>query len=116
MAVKVVQGLIGSPKTEIKSNPLTQVDNQSLTEQSLRQANSAATANTAVSASRSLNNDAVITTLRSSRQTSSGEKIRDPKVAREVADDVAQRIRDNPESVDAHGGLKGASAREHLLS
>ena len=106
MAVKVVQGLIGEYKPAPQVKPNTQTQNNLNSVQS------------SVAASRSAiqyaSTEAVSVTIRSTKSSGSAEKIRDPKEAREAADQVADKIRESNDSLDVHDKLSAANGGQHL--
>ena len=64
------------------------------------------------------NSEAAITQLKNNRAAVgiSAEKIRDYKEAKEVADDLSDRIKESSEEkgLDVHSSLDSVAAREHL--
>ena len=123
MAVKVVQGLVGRQQAD-------QAPGQNgATAASQLKASSGATPPQATQAAIAqavqravVTSEAVVTSLRNVRGLSGGaspvEKIRDDREAKQVADDLAEKIRegDKGESLGAHGGLDGVNAGGSLLT
>jgi len=112
MTVNVIKGLIGENKSGL-STAATRPQTQ----------NAATTANIAArtaSAAASLGaiggSEASLATVRVARSTGLSEKIRDPKEAQKLADDVSERIRGEGEGegAQAHSNLVYSSARDHF--
>jgi len=60
--------------------------------------------------------EAAVTSLRSLRGALGTEKIKDSKEAKEVAERVADKIREENNPPEPHSGLEEVSAREHLAN
>ena len=107
MSIKVVRGIVGESKTTDPTNQLHQVQNQGIT---TSQANLIAASKATI-----LANEAVNVNLRTQRTASTGERIKDSKEAREVADKVAEQVRTDEKAVDAHDGLSTISSKAHFV-
>lgn len=102
MTVKIVQGYVGnrSGYQEIK------VGSTSQTIQST-QTTAGASASAQLAGTRTLS-DAVISSVKAGRSSGgSSEKIREFQEAKEVSQDVADKIRDGEPGLEAHEGIDG---------
>ncbi len=61
-----------------------------------------------------VNSDAAVTAIRTARPAQEGERIKDYKEAKDTANDIADRVRNKGEGVDAHAGLSYVSAPSTL--
>lgn len=123
MAIKVVQGLV---ETGLGTRGAATVRPNSTTNQSslqtslgtqvqLQQAQQAIANNAA--SSQVLQGQAVVSYVRSNNISNDGKKIKDPDAAKELADAIADKIRDREEQgLSAHSGLTSVDAREHFNS
>lgn len=105
MAVKIVQGLIGDQQAATKAKLNTQTTVSSSASQ---------TALVSSTVAQHANTEAVNVSVRTLRSSSAADRIKDPKEAKDVAERVADSIRDEPESIGAHEGLSSASGHSHL--
>ena len=105
MTVKVVQGLIGNLK------PTQPADINTATQAAIRAAQSPASVTNAL---QQHSTEAVSVSVKGLKSASGVDRIRDSKEAKETADKVADKIRENPESAEAHNGLSSAAGRAHL--
>ena len=103
MSVKVVQGLIGEVKTPVSKAPSANPQQNLVTQQ-------AAVSLAARSITQTIaTNEAVSVSLRSSSSPGKAEKIKDFKEAKEVSENVAERIKSDDSAKDAHSGLSSTS-------
>jgi len=114
MGIKIVQGLIGT--TPVAAGDTRASTNQQNATQSAQAGLQAVIrAATAVTSSALATSEAVISSVRTNRSANSGiEKLRDPQQAKELAENVADRIRDGETGLEAHSDLEPISAREHF--
>ena len=114
MSVKVMKGFIssGSGYREVKAGA-------SQNAQSAPQTNSISTTAAATSQAIALHgrtlSDAVVTSVKG-KVTGTSEKIREFREAKEVSNEVAEKIRDTDQGVDAHEGLETYAGRTHLAN
>lgn len=101
MSVKVVQGLIG----DARAKPFSNSNQQNI---------ATSNAQTGVVLQNLASSEAVNVAVRSQRTNTNGEKIREYKEAKEVADKTADRIRKDESSPDAHSGLNSANSTAAL--
>lgn len=105
MTVKIVQGFVGSntgyQEIKVGVSSKTVQSSQALSSTALQQTIASAAGNRTLS-------DAVVNTVRSGRATSgTSEKIREYREAREVSQEVAEKIRDGEPGFEAHDGIDG---------
>lgn len=112
MAVKIIQGLVGSPAREVQQKSVEK-SAQTPSAQSIATSSNPAVQN---ALSRSTAGDAVVTSLKSARPTAQGDKIREYKEAKQLSRDIADKISDTPEKSDPHQGLGNVDAREHFAN
>ena len=105
MTLKVVSGLI-SPN-RLDTNKDRSVENQA-------SGNLNRLATSASSLTHSITSDAAITSVKSSSSASGTTKIREYREAKQVAEDIAQEIKGDEGSLEAHNGLSSSSARPHF--
>jgi nicotinamide mononucleotide (NMN) deamidase PncC len=61
-------------------------------------------------------NEAALTTIRSSRCTTSFDRIKEPNEAQRVANSVAEQVLNNEElALSSHGAVSSTLAKDHLL-
>lgn len=106
MAVTVVRGFVGS------SSSSGDVKGAKSTTGTTPAPHSQAVA--AISAVSTGLNEATVATIRFTKSTTAGEKIRDALKARDVSESLAERIAEKSESVEAHSELSPVTAREHF--
>ena len=112
MGIKVVQGLIGGPP--VQANDSSSTNHQNATQSAQAGLQAVIRASSAVS-SVVATSEAVISSVRTTKAAGSGvEKLRDPEQAKNLAENIADRIRDNDDGLDAHSDLEPISAREHF--
>ena len=107
MSVKVVQGLIGETKPDF-GKPAKDVQATNSPVVSSQAAISSAARSVAASS------EAVSVSVRSSRPSGKSERLRDADEAKDVAEKVADKIKGDKNSVDAHGSLSAANSAPHL--
>lgn len=104
MTLKVVHGLV---RSEIQTS-----QQQQAVSQAVRQ-NTASSAQTMGSVGA---NEAALTTIRSSRSSTSFDRIKEPTEAQRVAKDVAEQVTHDEElAMISHGTVSSAIAKDHLL-
>ena len=105
MSIKIVRGSAGDFKTDPNGQGPKINQNSS----------SSAAQAAVIAASRSgvASSEAVNVSVRS-RSISSGERIKDSREAKDVADKVAGKIRDEDGALGAHDGLTATNSREHF--
>lgn len=108
MSIKVVHGIIG----EARKDPTQTSQIQNQTQNSTQLAHSSVASG---QVSQLVTNEAVSISVRNSRASISTDRIKDFKVAREVADNVAEKVRTYEDSAgEAHTGLSETTGRSHL--
>ncbi len=60
--------------------------------------------------------DAVVTSVKGKRGALASEKIREYREAKEVSNEVAEKIRETDEGVEVHDGLESFSGRAQLAN
>ena len=108
MTITVVRGVVG------RTDQLTH-DSQKTNDQPQQQP--AQVMSTAIQISRSLSQDAVISSLRPARVSFAGERIRDSREARDIAEKAAEEIRslDKDDSEELHSGVANRAASASSL-
>lgn len=104
MTLKVVHGLV---KADFQTNQQQRVQNQAVCQHAAGGAQSLGSVGA---------NEAALTTIRSSRSSTSFDRIKEPSEAQRVAKDVAEQVANNEELAFAsHGTVSSAVAKDHLL-
>lgn len=101
MTIKVVRGLVQRDKSENVHDAKAQVKLQR---------------DAATSSGRVVSSDAAVSNVRLAKVPESVDRVRDPKEARRLAENVTELIREREESVEEHHKLTPVYAREHFLS
>ena len=103
MTIKVVQGLVGLSKTD-----------SGVGQTSLQNSSNIVNVVTSASQVQPRAQDAALTSIRAQR-TSDSVRIRDAGEAKEVAKEVAEKIKESDDPESAHSSLTPVSAREHFV-
>ncbi|MBX7145612.1 MAG: hypothetical protein K1X79_14265 [Oligoflexia bacterium] len=111
MTVTVVRGSAGKVGPGLPKSGAESAGNSAYNNQSVEPANQIAVAQTAVQS------EAAITAIRGGRQIGSVERIREPKQASRLADELSERLsgKDQEDALDVHDGLDPIVAREHFV-
>jgi hypothetical protein len=106
MTVTVVRGFVGKSGSSTPANQPSKDSAPSPTAVSQAQA--------AVNSVVASTSEAAVATIRLSKSITVGDKVRDAREARELTDDIAERVSDEDSDVDAHSELSPVSARHHF--
>ena len=114
MAIKVVQGFVGKPDGTTQPPTRSGVDSATTTSSTNLQ-NIASTSVT--SAARLVSSsEAVISTVRATRSSSSSKRVKDENEASEFSKDISKKIREDVDiSLSSHEGLSSAKSAPVLL-
>jgi len=119
MTVIVTRGLVGESKSGQTTVTARPQQSSQIAGTSQPTANSQATgintANAAISLGVVRVTEAALPAVRVGRASGLSEKVRDPKEATRLAEDVGDRIRQEDEGDPAHRELIYSSAREHFV-
>jgi hypothetical protein len=110
MTLTVTRGLIGENRTGLS----TATARTQQTSQTSLQATAVRTASEAVSLGVVRVTDAALPAFRTTRSSGLSDKVRDPKDAELLADDVSERIRQEEDGDQSHTDLVYSTAREHF--